>query len=241
MSTKDLSTAAKDKPQKPLSGRASGERTDKKEEAGRKEHPAPKQRPTGQLLPPIERDGATKAPLVAAKFTPWSYVSTEPEFPPSTARPMPGSMSRTMLFAELEPTSVQAPSVPFASAEKAAKPWTKVKRALTGGNFRRSGRKPKKLEPELELQPNRREKIDMTPREIEMSGGGLGRRWHSPMSSGFHVPSTYARTPSGSHYDLRTSTIGYFPGHLVGSAVNVEAMNHTRDSRTLSGVKGGAW
>lgn len=197
----------------------------------------------------------------AAKFTPWSFTSTEPEFPPASVRPAPPSMSRTMLLAELNPPSTSTTVTVTAEPEEKKRGWTKVKRALTGGNFRRSGRKPKKLELDLDglgrldfdraldrdrlsalpPVPPERLALDLTPREIEMSGGGHGRRWEAPMSAGYNVPSVYAGMPGGSHYDLRTSTIGYFPSHFVASAVDVGAVGGLRGSRTLSGVKGGAW
>lgn len=217
----------------------------------KKEQPKPAQ--------PGKQPSAPGKGAVAAKFTPWSFTSTEPEFPPLS--PRQASMSRTMLLAELETTPSTPTTITVTEPEEKKRGWTKVKRALTGGNFRRSGRKPKKLELDLNglgkldfterdrlslsplppVPPEKLEKLDMTPREIEMSGGGHGRRWEAPMSAGYNVPSVYAGMPGGSHYDLRTSTIGYFPGHFVASAVDVAAVGGMRGSRTLSGVKGGAW
>lgn len=206
----------------------------------------------------IGRQPSVPGKAAGTKFTPpWSFTSTEPEFPPLP--PRQASMSRTMLMAELDPAppaAATAVAVTVTEPEEKKRGWTKVKRALTGGNFRRSGRKPKKLELDLDglgkldfgerdrlspLPPVPPEKLDMTPREIEMSGGGHGRRWEAPMSAGYNVPSVYAGMPGGSHYDLRTSTIGYFPGHFVASAVDVGAVGGLKGSRTLSGVKGGAW
>lgn len=199
----------------------------------------------------------------AAKLTQWNFSSTEPEFPPLSPRAATSNVSRTMLLAELDPAPSSATTITVTSEpEEKKRGWTKVKRALTGGNFRRNGRnKPKKLDLDLDgmgkvdfdrerqdglspLQPCPPSRpIDMTPRNLEMSGGGHGRRWDAPMSAGYSVPSVYAGMPGGpaSHYDLRTSTIGYFPGHFVASAVDVGAVSGLSGSRTMTGVKGGAW
>lgn len=224
---------------------------------GKPQQPKEKKEQPAKPAQPGKQPSAPGKGAVAAKFTPWSFTSTEPEFPPLP--PRQGSMSRTMLLAELEPTPSTPTTITVTEPEEKKRGWTKVKRALTGGNFRRSGRKPKKLELDLDglgkldfaerdrlsplppVPPEKLEKLDMTPREIEMSGGGHGRRWEAPMSAGYNVPSVYAGMPGGSHYDLRTSTIGYFPGHFVASAVDVAAVGGMRGSRTLSGVKGGAW